>query len=239
MFTTLLTMISDKLINILKAKLGFPSQKKSFKNIADLGFSPKFCLDIGAFEGYWTREFKQIFPDCSVMMFEGQQLKEKALTETKNLYKNVDYTIALLGANEYVVTFNIYETASSILPEHHNTNAISETRNLSTLDKILEKSCYEKPDFIKIDTQGYELEILKGGVKTIAYAEFVLLEVSFLDIYIDCPLVIDIINFMKEQGFVVYDICSLMRRPLDKALFQSDFLFVKEKSQYRNNKRWS
>jgi hypothetical protein len=83
------------------------------------------------------------------------------------------------------------------------------------------------------------LEILKGGEKTLANAEFVLLEVSFLDIYIDCPLVSDTITFMKQRGFVVYDICTLMKRPLDNALFQSDFLFVKEKSNFRTNKRWS
>ncbi|MEO6981194.1 MAG: FkbM family methyltransferase, partial [Mucilaginibacter sp.] len=90
-----------------------------------------------------------------------------------------------------------------------------------------------------IDTQGYELEILKGGEKTLAHAEFVLLEVSFLDIYINCPLITDTVSFMKQRGFVVYDICTLMKRPLDNALFQADFLFVKEDSVFRKNKQWS
>jgi hypothetical protein len=104
---------------------------------------------------------------------------------------------------------------------------------------LLEKNDHTKPDFIKIDTQGYELEILKGGEKALAHAEFVLLEVSLLDIYVNSPLVIDVLNFMKERGFVLYDICTLMKRPLDNALFQSDFLFVKANSQFRNNKHWA
>ncbi len=225
---------------LLREKLGVPSQESSFKNIRTLGFSPGFCLDIGAYEGYWTREFKQIFPDCAVMMLEGQLSKEPVLIKTKNAYSDVDYKIALLGATDATdVTFNMYESASSVFVEHHDTGAKTETRNLVTLDKLLEKENLKKPDFIKIDTQGYELEILKGGEKTLAHAEFVLLEVSFLDIYVNCPLVADTINFMKERGFVVYDICSLMRRPLDKALFQSDFLFVKENSAFRSDKRWS
>jgi len=232
-------LIPEKSKKILKEKLGVPSQEASFKNIRKLGFSPKSCLDIGAYEGYWTREFKQIFPGCSVMMFEGQVLKEPALIKIKKDYKDVDYKIALLGANEANVTFNIYETASSVLAEHNDTHAKVETRTLITLDKLLKTSAFEKPDFIKIDTQGYELEILKGGEKTLANAEFVLLEVSLLDIYIDSPLISDTIAFMKERGFVVYDICTLMKRPLDKALFQSDFLFVKEGSKFRTNKRWS
>lgn len=233
------SLIPEKSKRILKEKLGIPSQETSLKNIRRLGFSPKFCLDIGAYEGFWTRDFKQIFPDCAVMMFEGQVLKEPALIKIKKEQKDVDYIIALLGANEAIVTFNIYETASSVFTEHNETNAKIETRTLVTLDESLKTSSFGKPDFIKIDTQGYELEILKGGESTLANAEFVLLEVSFLDIYADCPLVSETIDFMKERGFVVYDICTLMRRPLDKALFQSDFLFVKEGSKFRKNKRWN
>jgi len=232
-------LFPEKAKKLLREKLGVPSQEVSFKNIRGLGFSPKFCLDIGAYEGLWTQEFKHVFPDCAVMMVEGQHAKEPALINTQKNYKDVDYKIALLGADESSVTFNIYETASSVLTEHHDTNAKTETRNLVSLDKLLEGGAFTAPDFIKIDTQGYELEILKGGEKTLAHAEFVLLEVSFLDIYVNCPLVTDTLNFMKQRGFVVYDICTLMKRPLDKALFQSDFLFVKENSRFRNNKKWS
>jgi FkbM family methyltransferase len=231
-------LINEKFKKIIKEKLGVPSQERSLKNIRRLGFSPEFCLDIGAYEGNWTRDFKQIFPDCAIMMLEGQLLKEPCLIKTQNEYKDVEYKIALLGASETQVIFNIYETASSVLTEHHDTNAKTEYRNLATLDKLLETSSNKKPDFIKIDTQGYELEILKGGEKALENAEFVLLEVSFLDIYVNCPLVTETISFMKQHGFVVYDVCTLLRRPLDNALFQSDFLFIKESSGFRNNKRW-
>jgi len=233
------SLFPEKAKKLLRQKLGVPSQEVSFKNIRNLGFSPKFCLDIGAYEGLWTHEFKKIFPDCAVTMFEAQLSKEPALIKVQRAYKDVKYNIALLGADESSVVFNIYETASSVLTEHHDTNAKTETRSLVSLDKLLEGGTGEAPDFIKIDTQGYELEILKGGEKALAHAEFVLLEVSFLDIYVNCPLVTDCLNFMKERGFVVYDICTLMKRPLDKALFQSDFLFVKENSPFRNNKKWS
>jgi len=232
-------LIPDKAKKLLREKLGVPSQEVSLSNIRRLGFSPKFCLDIGAYEGYWTSDFKQLFPDCAVMMIEGQHSKEPMLVKTQSLYNDVNYKIALLGATESTVTFNIYETASSVLTEHYDTGAKTETRALTTLDNLLQENNFKNPDFIKVDTQGYELEILNGGVKALAHAEFVLLEVSFLDIYVNSPLALDIMNFMKSQGFVVYDICTLMKRPLDKALFQADFLFVKENSQFRNNKKWS
>ncbi|TAF74506.1 MAG: hypothetical protein EAZ53_08985 [Bacteroidetes bacterium] len=65
-----------------------------------------------------------------------------------------------------------------------------------------------------------------------------MIEVSFIDIYKNGPLVLDVLNFMDKNDFQAYDICSLMRRPLDKALFQADLLFVKKDSFLIRNKKW-
>lgn len=231
-------LIPNSLINYLRQNLGVPDQKSSLKRIKKLGFQPNYCLDIGAYEGTWTQGFKNIFPNCCILMIDGQREKEPILRKIKSAYANVDYQIALLGAEEKIVTFNIYETASSVLTEHNVTNAKVEERTLSTLDSIIRQKNI-KPDFIKIDTQGYEMEILKGGDNALLTAEFVLLEVSFLDIYINCPLAADVISYMQRKDFVIYDICTLMKRPLDKALFQADILFAKNGSRFRSDKRWS
>lgn len=202
-----------------------------------MGYQPAYCLDIGAFEGIWTQEFKTIFPSCAVRMIEPQFEKEKLLRKTAEAFTDVDYQIILLGAEEKIVSFNQYETASSILEEHHPTGAQIHERQLYRLD-TLAADLKRSPDFIKIDTQGYEMEIMKGGLKTINAAEFIMLEVSFLDIYRQCPLANEVISFMNDQGFVVYDICSLMKRPLDNALYQADFLFTRIESPFRQDKRW-
>lgn len=231
------TLIPQQLKSQLKDKLGVPSQGKSLQKLKALGFTPQYCLDIGAYEGNWTKDFKQIYPDCGILMIEGQTEMENKLAAIKNLYKNVDYKIALLGSTEKVVSFNKYDTASSVLNETNVTNAAVEERRLSLLDDLTKQKDF-KADFIKIDTQGYELEILKGGERTLSEAKAVLLEVSFIDIYINCPLAADVLNFMNERGFVVYDICTLMQRPYDGALYQADFLFVKKDSYLRDVKRW-
>jgi FkbM family methyltransferase len=222
----------------LRDQLGVPSQEMSFKNLKVLGFEPKRCLDIGAYEGGWAIDFKNIFPQCAILMIEGQQEKESKLADVKGKYADVDYCIALMGAQQEEVVFHKYETASSVLSEHNVTNAKTERRLLCTLDDLIDRRSFF-PDFIKIDTQGYELEILKGGKNAVSTAEFILLEVSFLDIYQDCPLVHEVINYMHENGFVTYDICTLMKRPLDKALYQADILFTRSGSRFRKNKRWS
>ena len=230
-------LVPNSLIKFIKNKAGVPSQKTSLTRLKEMGYLPAYCLDIGAYEGTWTQEFKTIFPTCSVTMIEPQFEKEELLRKTMVAFYDVDYHIALLGAEEKVVLFNKYETASSILEEYYPTGAHIDKRQLSRLD-TLALSFKNRPDFIKIDTQGYELEIMKGGLQTIDSAEFIMLEVSFLDIYKQCPLAHKIISFMDERGFVIYDICSIMKRPLDNALYQADFLFAKKQSRFREDKRW-
>ncbi|MGF7078012.1 hypothetical protein ABIB50_000344 [Mucilaginibacter sp. UYCu711] len=53
-------LIPQKIKRNIREKLGVPSQETSLTNIKRLGFSPKFCLDIGAYEGYWTVDFKKV-----------------------------------------------------------------------------------------------------------------------------------------------------------------------------------
>ncbi len=238
--TTLLkNLIPNSFKDKLRHKMGVPSQHGSFGNLKALGYSPKKVLDIGAYEGLWTTEFKQIFPTAQVLMVEGQTAREAKLQQVANRLSHTAYKIALLGSDEKEVEFNVYDTASSVLKENNDTPAVTEKRTLALLDNVVKGTGFENPDFIKIDTQGYELEILKGGLNTLSNTQFVLLEVSLLNIYVDCPLVHETIAFMKQRGFVLYDICSLLRRPYDKALNQCDFLFIKENDELRASTRWS
>ena len=92
----------------LKTRLGVPSQEDSFARIRGMGFDPKVCLDIGAYEGNWTRDLKNIFPGMAILMLEGQSEKESALKKVKEQFSDVEYRIALLGAEERSVTFHKY-----------------------------------------------------------------------------------------------------------------------------------
>jgi hypothetical protein len=116
-------LLPEKTKQRFKNKLGVPSQSNSLERIKRLGFNPQCCIDIGAYEGNWTVDFKNIFPDCAIFMVEGQMEKKNALEKTKGSYADVDYSITLLGAKEAPVIFNKYETASSVLTEHYATNA--------------------------------------------------------------------------------------------------------------------
>jgi FkbM family methyltransferase len=70
-----------------------------------------------------------------------------------------------------------------------------------SLDEIVE-GC----DFIKLDTQGSELDILKGGEKVLAGVLGLKVEVEFLELYKGQPLFSDVDRFIREAGFELVDL---------------------------------
>ena len=59
-------------------------------------------------------------------------------------------------------------------------------------------------ELIKIDTQGSELDILKGGQNLVSKSSVVILEVSYVEYNLGSPLAEDVISYMKSINFDIY-----------------------------------
>ena len=53
------------------------------------------------------------------------------------------------------------------------------------------------------------------------------------------PLIREVISFMGDRGYEIYDITEFLRRPLDGALGQIDLAFAKNNGVLRNSNKWS
>lgn len=217
------------------------SMEWSFRNLKKLGFSPKIIIDIGAYKGGWTEIAKSIFPDAYVFMIEAQSSKEEYLKQVQQKYPHsVDCIISLLGAqSQKPAKFYEMETGSSVLEEQSTFCRTAHMLPMETLDDIVAKRKLEEVSFLKLDIQGYELEVLKGATNTLKNVEVILMEVSLLGINKGAPLLDEVIQVMKNKLFLVYDICSFIRRPLDDALWQTDIIFVRQGSNLIKNQNYN
>jgi hypothetical protein len=69
--------------------------------------------------------------------------------------------------------------------------------------------------------------------------QVILAEVNLLEIYEGVPLLANFVSWMSDRSWVAFDICGLIRRPLDRALWQADMIFVPENSRLRENKNYA
>ncbi len=184
-----------------------PGESIRLKDIKKEGFNPKTILDIGAHTGQFYGWAKNVWPNAFIWMVEANDCHEIAL---KNIVNNSNdkYTIATLGDSERDVTFYTrsdkpHTEGASYYKEANYWDipqlVMEIPKTLQTLDNIFtEGSTF---DFIKMDTQGSELDIIKGGQRICKKAEYILLEVAVIEYNEKAPLENEVILFMKDFGF--------------------------------------
>ena len=173
----------------------------------DLGVNPSSILDIGAHSGQFYSWAKAVWYNSFIFMIEANPLHENALINITNNVKD-EYLIAALGDEEREVTFYTrsdkpHTEGNSYYKEVNYWDIpqlVQESKvKLQTLDSLFEDDSVF--DLIKIDTQGSELDILKGGKNLISRATAVILEVAYIEYNLGAPNDKEIIDYMNSIGF--------------------------------------
>ena len=230
-----LRMVLSQAPEPLKLQQGVLSMWGSLQNLKAKGFAPRTVLDVGAWVGDWTEHVRPIFPAADFLMVEANPGKQAGLEAVAaRLGPGVRVQMALLGPESRAeVTFYAMEAGSSVLPENTEFDRALLALPMTTLDSVSGAAGLQGPVLLKLDVQGYELEVLRGGARTLALSEVVLLEVSLLEYNQGAPLMPEVVAFMNSAGFLPYDICGQFRRLSDAALCQIDIMFVRKESMLR------
>ena len=205
----------------------------ALQKLKSFGFEPKKILDIGANKGKWSLEIKKkVFPKAEYTLIEAIDYEE--LEKLRIKYDNINYKNILLDEIEHLVTW--YEkrnTGDSLFKE--NTGYFDDCkeikRSTTTLDLVFNKN--EVFELIKIDCQGAEIPILKGGNRLVQKSSVIILEVPFMGEYnIGAPNFYEHINYMENIGYRVFDIVELHR--VDNILIQIDIIFIRKGHDFEN-----
>ena len=90
---------------------------------------------------------------------------------------------------------------------------------------------------LKLDLQGYELHALRGATNVLPHIEAVLTEVSFFAQAYE-PSIAELLAFLNDAGFELYDVAALAGRTRDNRLRQGDFVFVRKGSELLKDCHW-
>lgn len=174
-------------------------------------FYPRIILDIGAHTGEIAAQLSKLYKPDFIGLVEplphlAMQLEGRTFARKQKVFA------CALGSKAGRTRLNVIasEASSSIL---EITPGLDELYNrpmhvksiievpVRTLDDVFSECEVDTIDLIKIDVQGYELEVLRGGGNTLSQTKVVVSEVSFFEHYKSQPMFEDIYMFLRSKDF--------------------------------------
>lgn len=223
---------NDKLKNTPASTLS-PDQISSieFLELAKENGSIKTMFDLGANAGTWSLLADTLIPNTVIHAFEPiPKYQENFLHTTKNLSNTTLHKVGV-GAENKKAKFNFaghsssfLEVSQNLLKMFPNEKKVGEIEvDMVRLDDYVIKNKIAFPDLMKLDVEGYELEVLKNATECMRHCQYIILEVSFIERHIGQPLFHEVVAFMGQQQFHLHAFPYKM--PLAQPIFMADVLF--------------
>lgn len=202
-----------------------------------LGFSPRTVFDIGVATG--TPDLYNAFPDAEFFLVDPTRESRPHMERIARQLNARVFNFALGdfdGEKEIEVRLDDIQGAT-FFKEFGPLGATERYRvPVRRFDRAFPE--FARPALCKIDVQGSELDVLRGIGARLDDIDAIIVEVSAIPTLLDGPDAFDVIAFLKQHRFIIFDLLGATRRPMDSALAQIDLLFVKEDSALRADRRW-
>lgn len=204
-------------------KLGYQITKKGrsgYFSLYNPGYLSKICnpktvIDIGV--GYGTESLYQSFPSSYFVLIEPIKEYKSSIDEILSKYKGeVHYKAVGCEAGVIELDVNLDDlqksshfkrTELTLRKDHRLEKRKVEEVTLDSLLNPLNK--LERPIVLKVDTEGNELNVLKGAKLLLELTDFVIVEASIAKRFENSYEFDELVAFMRENGFIVFSILSI------------------------------
>ena len=206
------------------------SKHAALANLKAQGFLPGTVLDVGAQTG--TSPLFEIFPDAHHVLFEPVAECEPHLRALCSRLKSAEYHMAAVTERSGQVTLTVSGSRqySRVVPVPENDGAEYRSIPSIALNDICSRRNFRGPFLIKIDVDGFEIDVLKGASALVGKDSVFVVEATLCD---GDPRFPKIMDFFRPYDFVLHDIIDPLFRPADGALWQVDVIMVHSASSFR------
>ena len=197
-----------------------------------------FIVDVGANRGQFALIASKVFPKASIHSFE--PLEEPAQIFQKIFGNDPNVTLYPYAIGRKKTTATIHVTkdddSSSMLPITKTQSGMfpgateKETRQVTVLplSQALGDTSLPPASLLKIDVQGFELEVLRGCEDILNKFSNLYIECSFIELYEGQALAHQIIAWLEQRNFILSGVHNMYYQKNGMAV-QGDFLFTQKK----------
>jgi FkbM family methyltransferase len=173
-------------------------------------------LDVGANRGQFAHDLRGVGYDGYIISFEPIENEFSVLSQSfKDDVKWRGYQLAL-GSENKILPINVSRLTvmSSFLKSVHEPYVESQEVEIKRLDALFPELVKDIPNpqtFLKMDTQGYDLEVFKGATGCVEEIVGLQSELSVQPLYEDMPLYLEALEKYESLGFKLYNLSVVNR----------------------------
>ncbi len=188
-------------------------------------------VDVGASDGRWSRLAMGSFPSASYLVIEAQAEHHRdALASWSKGNPRVHVVLAVAGDGNGHIHFDTSDPFGGAA-SHEAFDTGDATLQMTTVDAEASRYDLEGPFLIKLDTHGFERQILSGAGTTLLETQALIIEAYNFTLRPGAMRFPELCMHMESLGFLPVDIVNSMRRPSDGVLWQFDLVFARADSK--------
>lgn len=206
-------------------------EKRFFERLSLLGFLPTCVVDVGGSNSAWSTTICEVFPEARFELFEPlagrREDYDQVLEWSLRTHPNFRMHSIALGAHNGTADFwnEQHGVGSSLLLRNVPKEQVISVP-VRRLDDFRLEQGIPQPQVVKLDVQGAELLVMKGGPDTVANADILHIETWLARGYgEDTPLLPELMEHLRPMGHTLVQLGDFWRKP-NQELISVDTFFA-------------